>query len=190
MELKDYIYCYPNLLDSNTNLCFHDVCQSGILKFQEATIVRGGQKLLDKDFRSTKFCDLRPDYAESMTKNHWARYLRFKFQESFAKYDKDTNCTTNAQINDIQVLKYTPGDHFNFHFDDGPTTPRTLSGIYFVNDNFEGGDLIFKDPKSNEQTKIKKEKNLFIVWPSNFLYFHTVTNVTKGERYSVVTWGR
>ena len=103
MELKDYIYCYPNLLDSNTNLCFHDVCLSGILKFQEATIVRGGQKLLDKDFRSTKFCDLRPDYAESMTKNHWARYLRFKFQESFSKYDKDTNCTTNAQINDIQV---------------------------------------------------------------------------------------
>lgn len=190
MELNNYIHCYPNLLHPTTNLSFYEVCKSGLLPFEDATIIRAGEKLLDKDFRSTKYCHLAPDYAEGMTRNHWSRYFRYAFQREFVKYDKETNCTTNAVINDIQVLKYTPGDHFNFHFDDGPTTPRTLSGIYFVNDDYEGGDLIFKDPKTGKQTKIKKEKNLFIVWPSNFLYFHTVTNVTKGERYSVVVWAR
>ena len=60
--------------------------------------------------------------------------------------------------------------------------------MVFINDNYEGGELVFKYPNSEDTTKIDKKKNRIIIWPSNFLYPHSVFPVTKGERYSVVAW--
>ena len=45
-----------------------------------------------------------------------------------------------------------------------------------VNDDYEGGDLVFKYPGSGEEKVIPKKKNSMIVWPSTFLYPHTVTS--------------
>jgi len=33
-----------------------------------------------------------------------------------------------------------------------------------------------------------KLKNRMLIWPSNFMYPHLVKPVTKGIRYSVVSW--
>ena len=86
----------------------------------------------------------------------------------------------------IQILKYEQGGFYVEHTDHFSGRPRTLSGIYFLNNDYEGGDLIFN--LDNKDYKIEKKPNRFIVWPSNFLYPHRVTPVTKGVRYSVVTW--
>ena len=91
-------------------------------------------------------------------------------------------------IYDIQILKYKIEGHYDFHTDHGKRTPRTISLIYFLNDDYEGGDLIFKLCNTNQTTKIKKIKNRLIVWPSNFMFPHKVSPVTNGERYSVVAW--
>ena len=67
---------------------------------------------------------------------------------------------------------------------------EVMSCIYFINDDYEGGDLHFKYPNSDDVTVIQKKRNRIIVWPSNFLYPHSVKEVTKGERYSVVAWAQ
>ena len=65
---------------------------------------------------------------------------------------------------------------------------RIYSCVFLINDDYEGGELAFKYPKSDEILKVEKKKNRLIIFPSNFLYPHTVLPVTKGERYSVVAW--
>ena len=65
--------------------------------------------------------------------------------------------------------------------------PRTLSYVYFINDDYKGGELIFELP-TNEVIKVDVQKNKLIMFPSNFLYPHKVLPVEEGVKYSVVSW--
>jgi predicted 2-oxoglutarate/Fe(II)-dependent dioxygenase YbiX len=53
-----------------------------------------------------------------------------------------------------------------------------------LNDDFEGGDFLMFDGK-----KLNLSAGDIVIFPSNFLYPHAVTTVTKGTRYSFVAWG-
>lgn len=98
-----------------------------------------------------------------------------------------------------QLLIYKPGGHYRPHVDgeslwnspDGPifkkSVDRDLSMIFFLNDggkDFEGGDLIF--PECG--IRIRPEKGMLVCFPSNHYFLHGVEPVTKGTRYSIVTW--
>jgi predicted 2-oxoglutarate/Fe(II)-dependent dioxygenase YbiX len=66
---------------------------------------------------------------------------------------------------------------------------RTLSLIYLINDDYEGGELKFHGIDRKEVIyKLPTEKNSLVMWPSNFVYPHSVSAVTKGIRYSLVGW--
>jgi hypothetical protein len=97
-----------------------------------------------------------------------------------------------------QLLCYTEGCFFKQHTDhlyfpeivqDGyvlldHTPPRQISFSIQLNDDYEGGDLTF----FNDAYKVPKKKGLITVFPSYNLFPHQVTEVTKGRRYSIVTW--
>ena len=113
-----------------------------------------------------------------MTDVHWSNYLNKIFCIFIKDYIKLNNLKQNLRsIFDIQLLKYTLGGHYIFHTDDTLAMHRIYSCVFLINDDYEGGDL-----------KVEKKKNRLIIFPSNFLYPHTVLPVTKGERYSVVAW--
>ena len=79
---------------------------------------------------------------------------------------------------------------FKPHVDHGSDHPRTISLIYLLNNDYEGGDLIFFDQtKNNEEYVVEKKANRAIIFPSNFIFKHTVTPVKKGTRFSIVGWG-
>ena len=61
---------------------------------------------------------------------------------------------------------------------------RDISIIFFLNDEFEGGDLVFPELR----IRIKPEPGMLVCFPSNHHYLHGVEPVTKGHRYSIVTW--
>ena len=61
---------------------------------------------------------------------------------------------------------------------------RDLSLILFLNDDYEGGDLVFLD----QNIKIKPEPGLLVTFPSTYNYPHKVEPVTKGTRYAMVWW--
>ena len=89
----------------------------------------------------------------------------------------------------IKFIRYHPGqkmqnhcDHISSLFDDGKGIP-ILSIIGLLNDDYEGGDLIMFEDK-----KIDTKKGDLLIFPSNFLYPHEITPVTKGVRYSFVSW--
>lgn len=86
--------------------------------------------------------------------------------------------------------KYVPGTQMKEHCDHiKDLFPGDRKGVPIVtvltglNDDYEGGELImFGD------TEYKLGKGDTIVFPSNFLYPHRINEVTKGARYSFVSW--
>jgi len=90
----------------------------------------------------------------------------------------------------IKFIRYFPGqtmenhhDHIQHMFDGKRKGAPVLSIIGILNDDYEGGELIMFEDK-----KINTKKGDLIIFPSNFLYPHEITPVTKGVRYSYVSW--
>ena len=74
-------------------------------------------------------------------------------------------------------------DHITDLFEGEKRGIPTLSIIGGLNDNYSGGEFVmFKDKE------YKFKKGDIIIFPSNFLYPHEVKLVTKGTRYTYVSW--
>ena len=86
--------------------------------------------------------------------------------------------------NDTVLLRYEEGNMFHNHIDDHPQFPRVVSLSVFLNDDFEGGELEFKE----FNIKIKPVAGEIVVFSSGFPYMHKVNATTKGTRYAVVKW--
>lgn len=89
-----------------------------------------------------------------------------------------------ARYESPQLLRYGPNQLFHDHIDDHPFFPRRVSLTFYVNDEYEGGDIEFR----RFGLRIKAKANQLLVFPSNYVYNHQVHPVTDGLRYVVVQW--
>lgn len=85
-----------------------------------------------------------------------------------------------------QILKYGIGQKFVNHIDDHPDFHRRISTLYYLNDNYSGGEINF--PRFG--ISFKPKANQMIIFPSAYTYNHSVSPVTEGTRYAVVSWMR
>tara|TARA_R100001015_G_C4622442_1_gene179881 strand:+ start:575 stop:1189 length:615 start_codon:yes stop_codon:yes gene_type:complete len=202
MEIKDYITIFDNALPVEAVSNFIKYINAQDKKFTPARINNDGYKSkdgegVDFDIRRTWNLSLNPG-SLSLTNVHWHNVLFFLFDKCFREYSKihSDNKKTRArynenffeQITDIGVLKYFEGGFFKWHTDHCYNFPRTLSAIYLLNDDYEGGELLFRTSNGSDEFQIPMGCNKVIIWPSNFLFQHTVLPVKKGIRYSVVAW--
>ena len=74
-------------------------------------------------------------------------------------------------------------DHIHDVFDGERKGIPTISILGGLNNNYEGGEFIMFD-----DYEIKIKAGDLLLFPSVFLYPHKVEPVTKGERYSFVSW--
>ena len=84
------------------------------------------------------------------------------------------------------ILKYGAGQKFTNHIDDHPDYHRRVSTVYYLNENYTGGEINF--PRFN--VTFKPKANQMIVFPSTYVYNHSVSPVIEGTRYAVVSWLR
>tara|TARA_R110000803_G_scaffold53388_2_gene109605 strand:+ start:86 stop:682 length:597 start_codon:yes stop_codon:yes gene_type:complete len=189
--LQSYIKIYDKIMKEDALNTFLKICKENP-NFNEAEIVSGNKNkpyLVDKKIRDVKKWDLQNLKEKNITTVFWTNYLCSKFNKNLEQYANDTEVLFSSwSVLDIQVLKYEKKGMYHFHVDHGALVPRTISLIYFLNDDYEGGELCFKFPGNPQEFIIEKKANRLIVWPSNFLYPHAVKPVTKGTRYSVVSW--
>lgn len=83
----------------------------------------------------------------------------------------------------FNFVKYEgTGQHFAVHADHGPAYVTTVSAVGYLNDNYEGGELIF--PRFD--LKIKPEPGDLVVFPSTFIYEHSSEPIINGDKYSIV----
>ena len=90
----------------------------------------------------------------------------------------------------LKFIRYSPDqrmqnhcDHIHSLFSGKRKGIPILSIIGILNDDYDGGELVMLENK-----KVDTKKGDLLIFPSNFLYPHQITPVTKGARYSYVSW--
>ena len=114
--------------------------------------------------------------------------IKKEIERLFVFYKSKFSQMESSKINQIDLLKYSPGGKHEIHVDHNTNNPRCLSIIMNLNDDYEGGDLVFTDQKEKEIKRLKLGKGSIVFFPSNFMYPHGIQPITKGTRYSIVSW--
>tara|TARA_R100000951_G_scaffold106530_1_gene101183 strand:+ start:1474 stop:2049 length:576 start_codon:yes stop_codon:yes gene_type:complete len=185
-KLTDYIVIQDNLFEDNVSNKFEEIVKSDFLEFNKAGVTNDGQNVLDENIRKTEFFSLN-NYEGKLTTINLCNLIGVSFGTLIDFYAQKTDTSSGSIIQNMQILKYNKNGFYKTHVDHGPATPRTLSIVYFINEDYEGGNLIFELPNKN-YLKVEKKRNRGIIWPSNFLYPHKVEPVKEGVKYSIVSW--
>ena len=188
MELEKYIKCFNGHIQTRT--------LSSLLKFlnNKASFKQMGlvdesapdNNSVDTKIRNTQGYDFLDN---SYTGIHWKNFLKNVIDSYHGYYEKEH--TTHAKhMASLEALKYEKGGMYVVHSDHCGSVPRTISVVLFLNNDYEGGELNFHDPIDNKKiyTTIKPKPGRCVMWPSNFLFPHSVSPVTKGTRYTIVSW--
>ena len=96
-----------------------------------------------------------------------------------------------SKLLQIDFLKYDPGGKYEQHIDRGSLSNRYLTVIINLNSDYEGGEFVFFNPSTRNKEVVKEEKlkeGSVLIFPSNFLFPHSIKPITKGTRYSLVCW--
>jgi len=188
MDLNNYIKVYDNFLPVQTVSSL--IIWSNNICFEEATIGKGDVK---KDIRDAEIFSLTTiNKGDSKTKIHWSNLLGKFFFEKFLEYSNEVFTIRKEfvarKLLDLGILKYKKNGKYVPHVDHCLENPRTLSAILFLNNDYEGGNLNFYSPDGTIIKKIYPNPGKLVIWPSTFLYPHSVEPVTKGVRYTIVSW--
>ena len=187
MEIKNFIKIYDEALPWNvlSNL----IRFANISKFEETKVGGGDDAQVNFNVRRTYAISLS-NLNNSFSNVHWFNLLQFYFDKNLKQYKFDANILDYDYRNifDIEILKYENTGFYTWHVDHFATVPRTMSCILLLNNDYEGGNLCFRNPDGSGEWEVEVKPNRMIIWPSIFLYPHTVKPVTKGKRYSVVAW--
>jgi Rps23 Pro-64 3,4-dihydroxylase Tpa1-like proline 4-hydroxylase len=120
---------------------------------------------------------------------YW-NFIKNEIERLFPLYTSKFPLLKSKKLDQVDLLKYEPNGKYEIHTDDDTSSPRALSIILNINDDYDGGDLVFTDQKHNEIKTVKLTKGSIVFFPSNFMYPHAIKPITKGKRYSIVAWLR
>ena len=189
MEIDNFIKVYDEVIHFERVASLVKYAANKV-EFKDAAVFgHSKEQVIEKNTRRTKIYCFNSDSLSSV---HWGQYLRYKILETFKIYNlqfKARGGTCATKVSSIDLLKYEVGGFYTLHSDHHASMPRTLSVVLFLNNDYEGGELNFHDPLTNKiyQT-IKPSPGRLVMWPSNFMYPHSVSPVTKGTRYAIVSW--
>jgi len=189
MSLKKYIGIYDHVMPYPVLSNLLKYCN--YINYEKARVIGNETGSIEKsDVRNAQIKTLS-NFNTELTEMHWNNYLFNLFQNGLNRYWDDNNLTKYNNVKyseNISILKYENTGFYKWHTDHNWKAPRNVSMILLLNNDYGGGNLCFKEPREDNEIVIDKKPNRLIVWPSNFLYPHTVKPVTKGTRYSVVCW--
>jgi predicted 2-oxoglutarate/Fe(II)-dependent dioxygenase YbiX len=182
-QLADYIQVFENIVPNE--LCNAILKEFSDEKEWQKTVV--GEGKIRSDIRSAETIVI--SYPHVIEKNvlvrkqidleifNAAAYAIKKYNEKFplARIQEDSG---------YELLRYKEGQFYTEHTDSFKDRPRAVSCSFALNDDYEGGEWAF----FNREKVIKVPKGAAVMFPSNFMYPHEIMPVTKGTRYSVITW--
>jgi hypothetical protein len=85
----------------------------------------------------------------------------------------------------LRISRYSNGEFFGAHADDTYATPRTVSLVYYPNDDYEGGELEF----IHFNKIIKPKAGQLFIFPSAYSYEHRIHEIRSGNpRWTIVTF--
>jgi len=187
MEIKNFIKIYDEVLP--WKLLSNLIRFANSSEFEETKVGGGDEARKDLNVRKTHALGLS-NLNSSLSNAHWCNLLQNYFYKYLKQFQYDGNILdyNYKHISNIEILKYENTGFYTWHTDHFAEFPRTMSCVLLLNNDYEGGNLCFRNPDGSGEWEVEVKPNRMIIWPSNFLYPHTVKPVTKGKRYSVVAW--
>ena len=183
-SIKDYVKIYDDFLDAkfcknilneinknNWQTHMFRTYQSKLIQHKNELSVSWNegkfkQKLQDKLWYAIERYILKDFHSFHNWYKGWNGYTEIRFN----KYDKNTEMKEHC-------------DHIYVMFDGTRKGIPTLSIVGCLNEDYEGGEFIMW-----ETEKIEIPAGSVLLFPSTFMYPHKVNPVTKGTRYSYVSW--
>ena len=179
IKILDAIQIYKNKFG-------HDFCDN-IQKYADLVCRQKGKTVQpeDKSSREVLAYGLKNGNQDELYKS----IIYTTTSRVLKKYLKTFKMISDCEILDVDLLKYPEGHYYKPHVDYSLSTPRNLSIIINLNDDYVGGELYFTSQDTEDIYKIYElKKGDVIIFPSNFLFPHGIMPVVKGTRYSLITW--
>jgi hypothetical protein len=183
MDLKSYIRVYDEFID-------RDICDRTVkvLENEKWSVndFYDPQTKSYKSFGGENECEMfygNIDTHETLMRDLWNVYFRYLKELQFpwfSGWSGYSKIRYNRYKENTLMIKHC--DHINL-FDDPQKGVPMLSVVGALNDDYEGGEFVMFD-----DYKIQLKKGSMLIFPSCFLYPHKVEKVTKGTRYSFVSW--
>jgi Rps23 Pro-64 3,4-dihydroxylase Tpa1-like proline 4-hydroxylase len=182
-SLKDYIVVFENAMT-------HDLCNAILKEFNnedewKKTVVGNGE--IKENIRSAETVII--SYPHVIEKNLKVRkdldsYIYISVSNVIKKYNEKFSFCKIEEDSGYELLRYKEGQFYTQHTDSFKARPRAVSCSFALNDDYKGGEWGFFD----REKVLKAPKGSAVLFPSNFMYPHEIMPVTKGVRYSVITW--
>jgi predicted 2-oxoglutarate/Fe(II)-dependent dioxygenase YbiX len=183
IKLAPGIVLYKNVMSD----FYEDIKSLSEFEWKSEYVQNNGSVELDVNTRNTLSIDI-PRKTNINDKDEVIR-ISEKLNKFLGAVELDycqSHQITLRSYEPYKILKYDVGGKFDLHMDDGGARLKRVSIVFYINDDYEGGELHFE----NFDVKIKPSAGDMIVFPSSFIYSHLVTEITSGTRYSIASWMR
>lgn len=184
-NVNNYIITFENVMT-------HALCDAILEEFNNEeewgkTVIGIGEGQVDEKVRTAETIGI--SFSCIIEKNKKVRQKLDKYVFASAglairKYNEKFPLAFIQEDSGYELLRYKEGQFYVQHTDSFKARPRAVSCSFALNDNYEGGEFAFFD----RELKYKLKKGSCIMFPSNFMYPHEIMPVTKGTRYSIITW--
>jgi len=84
----------------------------------------------------------------------------------------------------LHIVKFVKGFYLQPHVDTLSYEGNHIASVYYINDDYAGGEINFPDHK----LEIKPKANSLIIFPGNESYLHEVREILDNNRYSSAMW--
>jgi hypothetical protein len=184
-NLEDYVKVYRGFTDSS--VCGETIAQMYNIQWRQHEFLNyktGEEKAISGENEFDMSMDI-VSTTPALMQTCWDALNQYIVKDFnfpwFNGWSGFTNIKFNKYAENKQMAEHC--DHIHSMIPGHTIGIPTLSIVGVLNDDYEGGDFImFGD------TKFNLKKGDVLVFPSNFLYPHKVEKVTKGTRYTYVSW--
>jgi 2OG-Fe(II) oxygenase superfamily len=182
VELSEGEYIFPavkvidNAIDNSQELI--DIANSIPDAWSHSAV--GPEGIIDDEVRRSNYFPFPVHFNNPLAFFKTAQKI-FLYAHHYAQ----ENGMEFSHMEPISMLEYLSGDGFyKAHTDFGPTMPRSISAILYLNDVEDGGETYFNEI----DLTIEPREGRLVIFPSTFPFAHEARLPKSGNKYVLVTW--
>lgn len=194
-DLAPGIVVYGNVMPNVQTFVpeLEEAISSGVVKWGDPYITQNNKDVVNRDIRDLQVLGIEYEQSKTLKDVHVSPkdafdnilgnriYTALDFP--IKHYIRDHS--VEWSFHDIyNVMKYSKGHFFKNHVDDSLKFNRTVSFSFYPNDDYEGGEITFE----RFGIEYKPQANEIVLFPSNYVYNHSVKPILEGTRYAIVSW--
>lgn len=175
-HLDNFIKVYPNVLNE-------EICEFLCLTFEMS---KGKEKVENEVINFTQL-NLNTHHIDML--NHLIGPTRQVLSQYIGDLKNETTWfpRNTLAMEEFRIKCYNggTGEQFSTHVDVGNyvSAKRFLSFLFYLNDDFEGGETVFEDGPT-----IKPKQGSVLIFPPTWQYPHSGLSVTTGSKFIMSTY--